>query len=458
MSEALAVVVPVHSKDLPKLGLCLAGIRAHLQQAGTIHVVGASELDEPIREIAAQAKIEDLRFIAERDHFHAEGGWLLQQEIKLEFRRVVDLTRYVVVDADTIFLAPTPSVDSEGRLLASRDLARARYGDHLKGCHCRRYLPTLHHLFGLPHELHASCHIAHHAVFEVELLAQMLEPVRSEGLDRAFVRAYRSGASFSEYDSYGAYARHHAPGRYRDRNDLWADVPWPRVASEAQQRAYLERYAAAGFAFVSAHGYLDDYLDPEGCLAFADWLVDRTEDPDYRAGRWGLQQWAKRGREAGADLVRELERALDGRIRGLSSYCFVAPDGVGHLRSESLYSEAQLATVAADVHGMRVFVEAWSRADARPELDELAEALRSSEDALASSSLVSRLPSLTRRTIETWQALREQPGGRRLGAPLDSLAAEALTTIVELLGPRRSDREQLLELFTNLPQRFSRGV
>lgn len=449
MGGELPAVIPVHQKDLAKLSLCLRGIRSKLAEVGEIHVVGAPTIADEVRALAARAGISGLRFVSERDHFRATGGWLLQQEIKLYATRFVDAAQYLVIDSDTFFLTPTVLRDGQGRLTCSRDLARGMYRDHRKNCHCFRYLPTMHHVFGLPQEIHDHCHIAHHAVFDADLLATMLAPVASEGLEHVFRRVHQSGASFSEFDTYGAFARLHAPEAHGDRearDDLWADIPWPLDMTDRQRSEYLGRYERAGCAFVSAHAYLDNYDSYEGCMAFADWFAEQLDDPAYRGGRWALQQWRRQRRSPADELVRELERALDARVRGLSSYCFVAPDGVSILYSEVLYSDASLAALSRDVESMRTFAEDWATLEGGAERSALAAHLQACEQLLHTQAgeLLAQLPSCARQILHAWQALREQPGGRRVCAPLSSFGAEAVHAITRLLGEGRSDVAQLL--------------
>jgi len=448
MSTELAAVVPVHRKDLERLPVCIGGIRRNLVEVGDIVVVGAPELAGEIAGLAARAGVSDVRFVSERDHFRTSGGWLLQQEIKLRASCFVSTERYVVVDADTYFVNRTRLLDPEGRPTLARDIARGSYWDHRKAGHCFRYLPTIHHVLGLPHEHHACCSIAHHMVFDVELLARMTAPMLDEGLEHVFERMLRSGASFSEFDSYGAFVRARAPGAHAWRDEAWGDVPWPRGMSEVQRRGYLDRFAQAGHAFVSAHSYLEGYETYEGALAFADWLVQQTDAPALRAGRWGLQQWKRRQRPAAAEISRELERALDARIRGLASYCFLSPDGESISHSEALYVDAALDRVSRWIEGMRPLFEEWSALDGRPEVAAMARSVGACARLLDARApdLPVDLPSHARAIIGAWQAMGGHRLGTRCAAPLDSFSVDAIGSIVGLMTEQRSDPDQLLDL------------
>lgn len=448
MSAEISAVVPVHRKDLGRLPLCLGGIRRNLVEVGDIFVVGAAELAREIAQIAARADVSDVRFVSERDHFRTTGGWLLQQEIKLRASCFVSTEQYVVVDADTYFLNPTRLRDADGRPTFARDVARGSYWDHRKASHCVRYLPTIHHVFDLPHEHHRCCSIAHHMVFDVNLLARMSAPIFDEGLERVFERMRRSGASFSEFDTYGAFVRAHAPESHGWRDEAWADVPWPRNMSEVQRRRYLDRYARAGHAFVSAHSYLEGYETYEGAMAFADWLIQHADAPTMRAGRWGLQRWRRRQRSAAAEVSRELERALDARIRGLSSYCFLSPDGESISHSEALYVDVALDRVSRWVEGMHPLFEAWSAVDGRPEIAVATRSLMACARLLDArpSDLPAHLPGHARAAIQAWRAMGGHSLGTKYAAPLDSLPIDAIGSSVRLMREHRSDPDQLLDL------------
>ncbi len=448
MSTEIAAVVPIHRKDLGRLSPCIGGLRRNVVEIGEIFVVGARELAPEVARIAALAGVSDVRFVPERDHFRTSGGWLLQQEIKLRASAFVSDEQYVVVDADTYFLNRTRLRDAQGRPTFARDVARGSYWDHRKACHCFRYLPTIHHVFGLPHEHHRCCSIAHHMVFDVDLVAQMSAPILDEGLERVFERVRSSGASFSEFDTYGAFVRARAPKAHVWRDEPWADVPWPRGMSEPQRRAYLDRFAEAGHAFVSAHSYLEGYETYEGAMAFADWLAARTDAPAMRAGRWALQQWRRRRRSAAQKIAREIERALDARIRGLASYCFVSADGESISHSEALYLDARLARVGREIEGMHAVFEGWSALDGRPEIAVVARSLGACARLLDARppDLPARLPGHARAAIGAWQAMAGHDLGRRLTAPLDALSVDAIGSLVQLMVERRSDPDQLLDL------------
>lgn len=375
-------VIPVHEKDLWRLPYCVSGVRRNLREVGRLLVVthakniGAvtaamSAMGETDYDCHDEARYTNVGPTVEASAKARPGQWLLQQIVKMEAHRFVDGDHYLVLDADVVFLNPTPLFDADGRVTVACDPPRTRHASHPLALPCLSFCSVAHHLFGTEWRLHDACFVCHHMVFRVETMKAMLSTIGAEW-KAALDDIARVAEIWSEYDLYAYFANTRMASSLVRRTAPWLDVPWSGGVGTALE-GYLDRYRRAGVSFVALHHHHDDKLSVEECTAFANQTCARLRDSDC-CGRWPLAQWLEQrkreraGRLASApptygDLVRLANPAFTRAIASLTiRYAHIRrgrgfaaatrlyePRELSRLRIEVLELDGAFATFAADI-------------------------------------------------------------------------------------------------------------
>ena len=254
----LDVFIPAHAKDFPVLPRCIRALRRFLQPAvGTITVVcqeSAAELQACIRDdqviCLPEGSIRNLIPKSAVPPFRWNGldrtGWYYQQLVKYALRQHVDSPRYLVIDADTVLVAPT------------RFNTDNRYTFYRSTQFHEPYFRTFEKLLGERPERLPSF-IADYMVFDVALLEEMLGKIAGrhpgKSWDEAILNAIEPGeqSSFSEFETYGYYLSRAHPDRF-------VSVP-VRYTTKPRKRLKLAWWDAQvarlkGVNSISYHHYL----------------------------------------------------------------------------------------------------------------------------------------------------------------------------------------------------------
>lgn len=210
--------IPFHLKDRPYLPHCIRSIRRHVRPHVARIVVMSAPLPPAFERELRRRGVELLpeaqvwresgleRWPSYRTGPGDCSGWFLQQFLKWEARRYTDAERYLVVDADTIFLRRTALMDQTRAVLFDRP-----------GCH-RPYLDTYERLLGERPERDCSF-ITHFQLVDRVVLESLLETICARSGRSSWLEAVRGACEsdgplgFSEYETYG----HFAHGRHRSR-------------------------------------------------------------------------------------------------------------------------------------------------------------------------------------------------------------------------------------------------
>ena len=225
--------VPCHPKDLPTLPFCLEALGRH-PQVGEITVIGEQSLAPRCHSLGV-AHINELELLDPwfpADAPFGDWRWYYAMFLKLSISFLADAPdRYLVCDADNVFLHPFPLID-EG----SGAVLHPRMTDHIV-----QYYAGIGELLGRDVRYEGS-HNAHFMIFRPTIVREMLAHfarvsgrASAEGQDvlRAFLAGLdRKTRSFSEYDAYGYFVRQHAPGEMewvqrRQLNVLYVDPSQP---------------------------------------------------------------------------------------------------------------------------------------------------------------------------------------------------------------------------------------
>jgi hypothetical protein len=170
--------------------------------------------------------------------FPQGAGWYFQQFLKFAFEKVSGPDEhYLIWDADTVLLKPLEFFDQEGRALYT-----------MAEEHHSPYFETFEALFQQPATRQFSF-ISQHQIIEKRLLREMLSEIeRKHASSRNWAWAIMENLKgegtnlFSEYETYGHYARIHRPGSVAFRS-----LPWIRngssVAGYPPNQKSLDRLA-----------------------------------------------------------------------------------------------------------------------------------------------------------------------------------------------------------------------
>jgi Family of unknown function (DUF6492) len=250
------VVIPAHPKDFPLLRHCVRGVLRNIVPLRQVIIVSSDRYtarDHRVKWVpepeSGQGGLPSLREIesdwASRS-FEAtpRAAWIYQQLLKLGAGTYIESlsNRYLVVDADVIFLRRVSFAEEEGRFPYSR---------------AKEYNPPYHDAYRrLTGEEPASreSFVAHHMLFEGELLSEFfssIEEVSGEPWYWAYVHAADPSqySAISEYETYGLWMLSHHREMMRYRQLAWRDAS---IAPTALGRAHL----GLDYDFVAVHAYM----------------------------------------------------------------------------------------------------------------------------------------------------------------------------------------------------------
>ena len=215
------IVIPLGPNDLQNVEKQIECTRTNVIGFRNIYVItpitnfvcpGAITIDESIFPFADQIAL-----------YHGKdgrNGWYLQQLIKLYAGLVVPgiLDRYLVIDADTFFLKPTPFINSENQ-------CQYNFGREYH-CHYFDHMRKLHPDFVRVYELSGICH---HMMFETRFIKEIMQLVGEpfwvvflEKVEPWLRHGIGSGAS--EYELYFNYVCKYHMDEIEVRELAWENV------------------------------------------------------------------------------------------------------------------------------------------------------------------------------------------------------------------------------------------
>jgi hypothetical protein len=212
--ERVPAYIPCHAKDLGTLPYCIEGLRKH-PQVGAIHVVAAAELKADCDRLGVgfvdELSLVDPWFPA--DSPYGDLRWFYAMALKLSVAFIPDAPpRYLILDADTVFLRPFPLFDEKTSVVLHPRMKERR----------QPYYTGVGQLLG--HEItYVGSYISHYMLFSSAYVRAMFEEfarVRGRPAEveegREVLREFLTGAdrnrvSFADYESYGYYIRDHDP-------------------------------------------------------------------------------------------------------------------------------------------------------------------------------------------------------------------------------------------------------
>ncbi|MCW2601821.1 MAG: hypothetical protein JWM02_3650 [Frankiales bacterium] len=292
------VFIPAHPKDFPVLPLCIKALRRYARpRPANITVVCGVPEEELRRVVPRQAAgwlhegaVGDLFARDQMRRFVTEAGdrtgWYYQQLVKYALRKHSATTRYLVMDADTVLIRPTPFV-RDGRSVFHR---ATQYR--------LPYFHTYEKLLGYLPERQASF-IRDYMVLDVDLVDDLLAviSVRAGGANwyDAIVDAIDplESSSFSEFETYGYYLSRFHPERFVSMDSPYVMQPRTRLGW-----AWLDSREArrAGAFSISYHHYL--VAPPRvGMTAKAMGFAQRLGNGLKRRG-WGSSYLGRRAIDA----------------------------------------------------------------------------------------------------------------------------------------------------------------
>lgn len=215
------IVIPLGPNDLQNIEKQIECTRTNVIGFRNIYIItpianfvcpGAITIDESIFPFADQIAL-----------YHGKdgrNGWYLQQLIKLYAGLVVPgiLDRYLVIDADTFFLKPTPFINSENQ-------CQYNFGREYH-CHYFDHMRKLHPDFVRVYELSGICH---HMMFETRFVKEIMQLVGEpfwvvflEKVEPWLRHGIGSGAS--EYELYFNYVCKYHMDEIEVRELAWDNV------------------------------------------------------------------------------------------------------------------------------------------------------------------------------------------------------------------------------------------
>lgn len=215
------IVIPLGPNDLQNIEKQIECTRTNVIGFRNIYIItpianfvypGAITIDESIFPFSDQIAL-----------YHGKdgrNGWYLQQLIKLYAGLVVPgiLDRYLVIDADTFFLKPTPFINSENQ-------CQYNFGREYH-CHYFDHMRKLHPDFVRVYELSGICH---HMMFETRFIKEIMrlvgEPFWVVFLEKVepWLR-HGIGSGASEYELYFNYVCKYHMDEIEVRELAWENV------------------------------------------------------------------------------------------------------------------------------------------------------------------------------------------------------------------------------------------
>jgi hypothetical protein len=249
------VVIPAHPKDFPLLRHSVRGVLRYIAPLGNVFVVSPEPYEaqddrvnwvpegEAERAGLPSVKEIDSDWVSRSPAATPRAAWIYQQLLCLGAGSYIEslARRYLVVDADVIFLRHVSFVEQDGRIPYSRAV---EYNPV--------YLDAYRRLTGEEPPSRDSF-TAHHMLYDQELLAELfaqVEQLHREPWYWAYVHAAdpAEASAINEQDSFGLWMLGHHPELLRHRQLFWRDVA---IIPTALGRAHL----GLDYDFVAVHAY-----------------------------------------------------------------------------------------------------------------------------------------------------------------------------------------------------------
>jgi hypothetical protein len=216
------------ARDLPVYKITCESLRKHIPGAET-HLVTRKEDFQRFRDACGSELIlwdensllsgitmKQLRELP-LPFFPKGAGWYFQQFLKFAFVDVSNSdAHYLIWDADTVLLKPIDLFDTKGRPYYTKAAE-----------HHRPYFETFQQLFGVP-AVRDFSFISQHQMIHKPILRQMLAEIEERNPEsRHWVWAVMSNLRgdgsnlFSEYETYGHYAKWKCPESMAFRELSW---------------------------------------------------------------------------------------------------------------------------------------------------------------------------------------------------------------------------------------------
>ncbi len=213
------VFIPLHEKDLMVLPACVASIRRFLEPRPARIIIiprsddlrthpaiarlGVETLSEnDFQELAPRASMPEILVKGKM-----RSGWYYQQFIKWGVRRFSQTPNYLVIDADTVLIAPLVVARGGRPIFDQTDQHHIPYFD------------TYARLFGGPPDRRPSF-IINYMVFSVAWLDELISEIHARFPGRNWDSTIMSlidrteMSSFSEFETYGYWLMAHKAGEF----------------------------------------------------------------------------------------------------------------------------------------------------------------------------------------------------------------------------------------------------
>lgn len=250
-SVPLDIIIPVIEKDLDVLPYVIAGIRKHIKHPlCNIYIVAPNQqkiIDEAIKLQAIFVNEKDVCPLDKEEiNFVVNGvnrnGWVYQQLLKLNFDKIATQERFLVVDADTIFVKDTV-FEKDGKL----------YFDFSDEFH-EPYYKALELLTGLKQRIPVSF-VAHYMLFSKHNLQKLRNHIfchtnkKPELAIISLKDVISDQSNFSEYETYANYCITYNPQQHRIRY-------WFNKSLNTVTHGLIEQETNGRYRTLSFHAYL----------------------------------------------------------------------------------------------------------------------------------------------------------------------------------------------------------
>jgi len=253
--EPIDVVIPCAEKDREILDLCIEGIRKNGKNIRRIIVVSARQMTRKAewfdeknypfsdRDLAEQI-FGDEKLARNYLSKPSRIGWIKQQLYKLYAALVIPgiSSNVLVLDADTIFLAPVEFLGRQGEGLYNP--GKEHYKPYF--IHAAKLIPGW-------RKIHASYSgISHHMLFQRSVIQDLFQIIESFHRVEAWKAICRCidlnevyGSSLSEYELYFNFVF------ARSSQMKIRPLKWKNVAT----LDLLSKYRRRGYSYISCHSY-----------------------------------------------------------------------------------------------------------------------------------------------------------------------------------------------------------
>ncbi len=226
----MQIVSACIARDLPVYRITCESLRRHLPEA-EVHVITRGEDFPRFRNACGSDLVlwDEASLLPEMTLRELKGlplpffpqgaGWYFQQFLKFAFDNISNTDEhYLIWDADTVLLRPIDFFDSEGRAVYTKAQE-----------HHKPYFETFKQLFGVEANREFSF-ISQHQIINKAILRDMLGEIETRHPEArnwawAIMENLRGEGSnlFSEYESYGHYAKWKHPASM-----VFRDLEWTR--------------------------------------------------------------------------------------------------------------------------------------------------------------------------------------------------------------------------------------